>query len=109
MKIETKNARITSTVLGIEDDGILTASMFLDYGGTSQGFDLYSSGSSGSAFGMAAIHKVLEVVGVHKWEDLPGTHIRVVSDVGKVYRVGHITEDKWFDPHALAVMLALNT
>jgi hypothetical protein len=41
---------------------------------------------------------VLRVVGVTKWEDIPGKYIRVDQDSGKVYRIGNIIKDEWFDP-----------
>ena len=48
---------------------------------------------------MEAISKVLEVVGVDKWEDLPGKYIRF-EDNGwgsKVTKIGNIIEEKWLD------------
>lgn len=110
---EIKNATISSTMLGIEDHGIMTAFIHLDYGGSGQGFGGYgfdslkvpgdyNSGRIGSVFGCEFIRRVLDVVGVEKWEDLKGKHIRVVSDWGKVYRIGNIIKDKWFDPQELA-------
>ena len=45
---------------------------------------------------MEAISKVLEVVGVDKWEDLPGKYIRF-EDNGwgsKVTKIGNIIEEK---------------
>ena len=38
---EIKNAIITGTYLGIEDHGILTFWLYLDYGGSGQGFGGY--------------------------------------------------------------------
>lgn len=48
---------------------------------------------------MEAISKVLEVVGVDKWEDLPGKYIRF-EDNGwgsAVTKIGNIIEEKWLD------------
>lgn len=48
---------------------------------------------------MEAISKILDVVGVDKWEDLPGKHIRF-EDAGwgsTVTKIGNIITDKWFD------------
>lgn len=48
---------------------------------------------------MEAISKVLEVVGVDKWEDLPGKYIRF-EDNGwgsKVTKIGNIIEEKWLN------------
>lgn len=104
--METKNAVIESTMLGIEDHGILTCFLYLNYGGSSQGFggysfDEYDKGKDkrvGVAWGMEFIRNVLETLEVESWEDLTGERCRVVSDSGKVYRIGHFLKDQWFDP-----------
>ena len=38
------------------------------------------------------------MVGVEKWEALPGEHIRVKCEHSKAHEIGHILEDKWFSP-----------
>lgn len=47
---------------------------------------------------MEAISKIL-VVGVDKWEDLPGKYIRIeYNGLGStVTKIGNIIEEKWFD------------
>lgn len=109
-KIE--NARISGTMLGREDHGIMTAFVHLEGDGWGVGFGGYGldqwddAGRKrlGSAYGMAFIAAVLDVVGVTTWEQLTGQHVRVESEGwgGKARRLGHITKDKWFDPVALA-------
>jgi hypothetical protein len=93
---EIKNAKIESTMFGFEDHGILTAFLHLNYSGAGQGFGGYDLRQDGAAQKWMA--KVLKVVGVQKWEDLRGEHIRVESDHSKVYRIGNLLEDKWFNP-----------
>lgn len=111
--METKNAKIRSTMLGVEDHGIMTCSISLDYGGMVQGFGGYGFdephkteaepfGRRGTAYGCEFIRRVLVVVGVDCWEDLKGKHVRAVIDGGLVRKIGHIIEDKWFDPEELA-------
>lgn len=76
MMVETKNAKITGTMLGIEDHGILTAMLYLDYGGTAQGFggyqlDRYVEGQRrrvGTAAGSQFILGVLNALGVDRRE-----------------------------------------
>lgn len=46
---------------------------------------------------MEAISKVLEVVGVDKWEDLPGKYIRFEDNGSIITKIGNIIEEKWFD------------
>ena len=91
-------------MLGYEDHGILTCMLMLDYGGTMQGFGGYAFDQwdgkrrVGGAFGTEFIARIMNVVGVDEWESLPGKYVRAVADHSKVYRIGHITEDKWMDP-----------
>lgn len=107
--IEEKNAKITGTMLGIEDHGILSAMLYLDYGGAGQGFGGYAMDTwdegfrrrVGAAFGAEFILRVLHTVGVERWEHLKGQHVRVRADHSKVYAIGHIIEDRWFNPREI--------
>lgn len=102
-----KNARITSTMLGREDHGIMTFMIYIDAGNFSCGvggfcLDEFNTASQTRAFrakSMKAISEILNVVGVHKWEDLPGKYIRFEDNgLGStVDKIGNIIDDKWFD------------
>jgi len=109
---EIKNARIRRTMLGWEDHGIFTCMIDLDYDGGGQGFGGYGldrhngersakSERLGTAYGLQFVMEICRVVGVEKWEDLPGKYVRADAAHEKVYRIGHITADKWFDPAEL--------
>lgn len=109
---ETRNAIIESTFFGTEDHGIFTAWLTLSYGGSGQGFGGYRldgpiqqngrlKGRVGTAYGMQFVMEILRVLGVESWEKLKGTHCRVEADQGKVYRIGNILKDEWFDPDEL--------
>lgn len=102
-----KNAIIQSTMLGREDHGILTWMIFVKFDGCGCGIggyalDSYDPGSKTRVFraeSMESISKVLETVGVDKWEDLPGKYIRF-EDNGwgsTITKIGNIIDDKWFD------------
>ena len=107
--LEIKNATITRTMLGVEDHGIFTFMLTLDYGGSGQGAGGYAldefvgdKGGGrgrrvGTAYGMDLIIAVLKVVGVEKWEDLKGEHIRVKAEHSKVHAIGHFLNDEWLD------------
>ena len=43
--------------------------------------------------------RIMDIVGVDKWEDLKDKYIRVESNGwgGTIKKIGHITDDKWFD------------
>jgi hypothetical protein len=97
------NAKISSTMLGVEDHGIMTFSLMMDMGGTGQGFGGYAldgkSGTIGHAKSITAIRKILETVGVDKWENLKGQLCRIKKDSewnGPIKSIGHIIEDRWF-------------
>lgn len=110
-EIETKNAVIESTSLGGYDGGtsVMTCWLHLSYGGSGQGFGGYGldepygdragiRNRRGTAYGMEFITRIIATVGVDKWEDLPGKHIRVKAGYDKVIAIGHIIEDRWFEP-----------
>ena len=46
---------------------------------------------------MELIRQIIELVGVEKWEDLPGKHIRVRADNSQVYEIGHYLNDRWLN------------
>ena len=102
-----RNARITSTMLGREDHGIMTFMIYIDAGNFSCGvggfrldeFNMDSKTRVFRAKSMEAVSEILKVVGVDKWEDLPGKYIRF-EDNGwgsTVTKIGNIIDDKWFD------------
>lgn len=103
---EIKNAQIRSTMLGVEDHGIFSCILSLDYAGSGQGFGGYAldeyepqrKARFGTAYGMEFIKRILDTLEVDKWEALKGQHIRADADHGKVYGIGHIIKDKWFYP-----------
>lgn len=65
--METKNAIITSAEIYIEDHGILTATVRLDYGSVVQGFGGYNLDMDGEA--KMFIRGCLRAAGVDKWSD----------------------------------------
>jgi len=106
--MEIKNAIIKSTMLGIEDHGIMTFMLHLDYGGSSQGAGGYALDAPikvgdtflrrvGTAGGMSLIMAILKIVGVENWEELKGHHIRVKTDDFKIYAIGHFLKEEWLD------------
>ena len=43
--------------------------------------------------------RIMDTVGVERWEDLKGKYIRIVDEGwgSSVKKIGNIIEDKWFD------------
>lgn len=96
MTIETRNAVIESTMLGIEDHGIMTCVLHLNFDGWSQGFGTHDLAPP--AYGVAYLRRILETVGVDTWEQLRGKVIRARTDYGKIHAIGNVIKDVWFAP-----------
>lgn len=102
---EIRNAIIKHADLFIEDHGMLTAMLQLDYGGLGQGFGGYclylpKTFKHHNVHSVAGhfIYRCLEIAEVDSWDKLPGKTIRSECDWDKVKRIGHIVKDIWFDP-----------
>lgn len=103
------NCRISATSLGMEDHGIMTFFIHLEWHGGGQGaggfgIDGYDPETKERSIGygpaIVAIRKILEVVGVSTWEQLKGQLVRAkVGGLGssRAPIIGNILEDKWFD------------
>lgn len=106
-KIE--NAKITAVSLNMENHGCLTLDITLEgagwgvcYGGYCLGHGYVGADDaffSGSANGLEAIMRIMDVVGVSDLTRLKGEHVRVATkgwgDTVKI--IGNIVKDKWFD------------
>lgn len=107
MKDEIMNAKITQVSLSMADHGCLTYGLTLDAGSFGCVYGGYSIGNgylgakdfSASADGLEAMMRIMNVVGVERWEDLKGRYVRVVYPgiCGTVTTIGNIIEDKWFN------------
>jgi hypothetical protein len=106
--MEIRNAKITDTMLGREDHGIMTFMVYIDIsesgccGVGGYAIDCYDRETKGRKFtakGLEAISKILEVVGVDTWEELKGNYIRVKDNGwGKpIDEIGNLMENKWFN------------
>lgn len=103
----TVNAVIESATITADDHGLLSSWVFLDYGGSGQGFGGYAlylpKGFNHHGVLSHAGHwiwRVMEVAGVTEWGKLKGRPIRVekVDEWGDIIAIGHIVKDDWFDP-----------
>ena len=105
--METTNAKITSTMLGKEDHGIFTFFLMLEFDSCGCGFGGYALDEYNNtlkkrictAAGLEVINRILDVVEVDKWEDLPGKYIRIKSNGwgSTIKEIGNIIKDKWFN------------
>ena len=106
-KIE--NALITSVDLSMADYGCLTLSMTLEGAGWGVVYGGYCLGKGylgadddffdGSAAGMEYLMRIMDTVGVEKFQDLKGKYVRVATkgwgDSVKI--IGNVLKDQWFD------------
>lgn len=93
---EIQNAKINSTHLGLEDHGIFTAFVYLRGDGWGQGFGGYDLRRGKLAF--LFLDGVNQAVGVSRWEDLANTGCRVKREEGLIVAIGHIIDNRWFEP-----------
>ena len=104
---EIVNALIENVSLSMADHGVLCYYLTLkmngcgvNYGGRVIGKgELGADEFEGYAKGTEALMRIMDVVGVEKWEHLKGKYVRVVlRGWGEtVEKIGNIIEDKWFD------------
>ena len=106
-KIE--NALIAKVDLSMADHGCLTLSMTLDGGGWGVVYGGYCLGKGylgadddffeGSAAGMEYLIRIMDTVGVERFQDLKGKYVRVATKGwgGSVKIIGNIIKDQWFD------------
>lgn len=107
LDIKIINAKITGVSLEISTHGAMIFLIYLNYGEHSSGYSGYcldrinpnTKKVEASEFGILTIRKILETVGVKRWENLQGQYIRVEkpSIDEQITKIGHIIEDKWFD------------
>ena len=110
MESEIRNAKITKASISMADHGCLTFMIFLDGGGWGCGFGGYCIGhgylgaddeefTAENGDGLVAMMRIMDTVGVEKWENLEGKLVRCklgrMSD--GVKEIGHIMMDKWFN------------
>lgn len=99
-----ENAQITDVSLGIDDHCCLTFSIALKGSGRGASFGGYNlaffNGTTfkGSEKGLEALARIMDVVGVSKWEDIKGHYVRVKQEDRLVIGIGNIIKDKWFEP-----------
>lgn len=104
-----ENALIEKVDLSMADHGCFTLAMTLDgcgwgvvYGGYCLGKGYLGADDDffdGSAAGMEYLMRIMDTVGVERFQDLKGKYVRVATkgwgDSVKI--IGNILKDKWFD------------
>lgn len=106
--MEIENAYIEKVSLTMADHGCLTWELQLKlqsgggccYGGYCIGHGyLGAKEFKGYAKGNEAIMRIMDVVGVDRWENMKGKYCRVETHGcgGIISKIGNIMEEKWFD------------
>lgn len=102
-KIE--NAKITNVTLSMADHGCLVFGLTMDGDGWFQTFGGWSIGHGylgadvfeGSENGLECLMRIMDTVGVDRWEELEGQYCRIKCKNGQIYAIGNIIKDHWFD------------
>lgn len=105
---EIKNVKIKKVSLTMADHACLTFYLLLEgdgweisYGGYCIGHGFLDSDSfiAENGGGLVAMMRIMDTVGVERWEDLKDKYIRVVDEGwgSPIKKIGNIIEDKWFD------------
>lgn len=103
-----ENELITNVDLSMADHGCLELAMTLEGGGWGVVYGGYCLGKGylgadddffdGSAAGMEYLMRIMDTVGVEKFQDLKGKYVCVAIKRGdSVKIIGNIVKDKWFD------------
>lgn len=100
---KVKNAIIKDVKVMIEDHGLLSCYVTLDYDGSAQcfgGYELYNPHFKHVSKNKAGLwfFRLMEAVGVYNLDDLKGKAVRAYADNNKIYALGHIVKDEWFNP-----------
>ena len=107
MEETIENAKITKVSITMADHGCVTFWVFVEGKGWGCGIGGYCIGHGylgakkfdGSGDGIEAMARIMDVVGVEKWEDLTGKYCRVQmgNSWDGIHTIGNVIEDKWFD------------
>lgn len=105
-EMEIRNAIIESVTITSADHGVLSAWLYLDYGGAGQGFgghalylpESFKHHKKGMSYAGHFLFRCMEIAGVEKWENIKGKTIRVKCNHSNVQAIGHIVKEDWFDP-----------
>ena len=92
--IRMRNARIEEIMLGFEDHGEFTFILYLDLGGSSQGFGCRAN------INAEHIKTVIRTLSGNygTWEGLKGKYVRAIHTSSEVVAIGRLMENKWLEP-----------
>ena len=104
---EILNVKITSVTISMRDHGCLTFGVTVEgagFGCTIGGYAIGHGYLGAEQFdatdaGLVAIMKIMDTVGVERWEDLKGQYARIKTEGwgSRITCIGNILKNKWFD------------
>jgi len=109
MNQDIKNAQIVDVTISMADHGVLTFYVHVKTDSFNCGIGGYQNGVGhlgaktwkGNGSAIVAMMKIMDTVGVSRWEDLVGKYCRIdctgVRGSASVKKIGNILGDKWFD------------
>ena len=110
MSVEVENAKIKSVTLSMADHECLTFGLVLEGSGWGCMFGGYCIGHGylgadkdefrvENGNGLEAMMRIMDVVGVERWEDLAGKYCRVKTEGwgSSIKIIGNLINNKWFD------------
>lgn len=107
-EMEIQNAKITNVSISMADHGALTFTIYIEGSGWGVAYGGYCIGrgylgadnfTAESGSGLEAMMRIMDTVGVEKWENLVGEYVRVKTEGwgSNVDIIGNLIEDKWFN------------
>lgn len=107
MQKTIENAKITGVSISMADHGCITFWVNVEGKGWGCSVGGYCIGHGylgadrfdGYGKGLEAMARIMDTVGVEKWEDLKGKYCRVESEGwgSTIHKIGNLINDKWFD------------
>ena len=100
------NAKIESVDLDMSDHGCITLRMVISGGGWGTIYGGYCLGHGylgadefdSNKDAMVYIMKIMDTVGVSRFNDLAGKYVRVAEGPGRIIKIiGNVIKDQWFD------------
>lgn len=100
MLMEIKNATIINVNMSTDDHGGLVISVELNYGGSGQSFGnmmTFNPKFPENDVTGFFIYRLMQVVGVGRFENLRGQPVRVKAHHNHIEALGHFIENRWFN------------
>lgn len=98
--IEITNALIEKADIIYEDHGIWCDDIRFSGASWCQGFGGFGLAKKNDPLDYTGwfMRRVMGTLNVSKWSSVQGSHCRIKRSGGDIIAIGHLLEDRWFDP-----------